>query len=353
MKSKKISFWGKLVFSIVDNRIFPLVVKEKLISAFGYLCKLVLLFSVVTAISSTANFFNAFPRYIKEFEEKMPDFEIKSGSFYSPSDISFDFNNAAYVYYSKGQAISETELDTLFTDTNKKFDTYLIINEKTIDVYRKNTANTLYKFGKMIFSEVSDVSKTSLISYAKDFSESLWGKGAVLLGFIITTFIVYGIYRLWLLVLYSFSVFFLNVVFMNKLRGRDYFKIAIYVSSLPVLLETIAFVIAKGLPDAASFITMLISIIYTYYALNAIKLDSILLSAIGDTPEEKIRNAINQAQQELQKQLDELEEKEKEKKEKQEENSEKELEEKKEELGETPEAETEDNPSDNQEDDNK
>ena len=122
---------------------------------------------------------------------------------------------------------------------------------------------------------------------------------------------------------------------MNKLRGRDYFKVAIYVSTLPVLLEMVAFVVAKGLPDSASFITMLISIIYTYSALKAIKLDSIMLSAIGNTPEEKIRNAINQAQQELEKQLEELEEREAEKK-RREEAAEDEKESKEESKDETP-----------------
>ena len=112
----------------------------------------------------------------------------------------------------------------------------------------------------------------------------------------------------------------MNVVFMIKLRFRDKLKIAIYISSLPILLETMAFIIAGKLPEVANFINSLISMFYAFYALRAIKLDNILSTVIGNTPEEKIKNAIINAQNELKEQIKELEEEKKKKNEEKEHN---------------------------------
>ena len=48
---------------------------------------------------------------------------------------------------------------------------------------------------------------------------------------------------------------------------------------------------------------------YAFYALRAIRLDEVLSKAVGITPEEKIVNAIKDAQEELEKQLEEIEQK--------------------------------------------
>ena len=268
-----------------------------------------MLFSFVIAIQSTSELFDAIPEYAETIDKKMPNFEIVHGTFKSNEDFSYELSKKIFVSYRSGD--DDTKSSEIISETNRKYDTYLVIKEKSIDVYIKDASNNVSKFGQLIFSEFNDITKSTFISYWKEFAESYLTRLGILTIFTVMIFIVYGIYRVWTLIFYCFSVFFINVVFMNKFKRGDYLKIAIYVSTLPVLLEMIAFIISKDLPEAANFINIIIALIYTYYALKAIKLDSILLTAIGDTPEEKIRNAITQAQEELQRQLDELEAKEK------------------------------------------
>ncbi len=278
-----------------------------------------MLFSFVIAIQSTAELFDAIPEYAETIDKKMPNFEIVHGTFKSNEDFSYELSKKIFVSYRSGD--DDTKSSEIISETNRKYDTYLVIKEKSIDVYIKDASNNVSKFGQLIFSEFNDITKSTFISYWKEFAESYLTRLGILTIFTVMIFIVYGIYRVWTLIFYCFSVFFINVIFMNKFKHRDYLKIAIYVSTLPILLEMIAFIISQNLPEAANFINMIIALIYTYYALKAIKLDSILLTAVGDTPEEKIRNAITQAQEELQRQLDELEAKEEERRREKEENA--------------------------------
>ena len=271
-----------------------------------------MLFSFVIAIQSTAELFDAIPEYAETIDKKMPNFEIVHGTFKSNEDFSYELSKKIFVSYRSGD--DDTKSSEIISETNRKYDTYLVIKEKSIDVYIKDASNNVSKFGQLIFSEFNDITKSTFISYWKEFAESYLTRLGILTIFTVMIFIVYGIYRVWTLIFYCFSVFFINVT----LEEYDDLSVNDRVS---ILLEMIAFIISQNLPEAANFINMIIALIYTYYALKAIKLDSILLTAVGDTPEEKIRNAITQAQEELQRQLDELEAKEEERRREKEENA--------------------------------
>ena len=86
-----------------------------------------------------------------------------------------------------------------------------------------------------------------------------------------------------------------NSLFVVKLKLRDMIKLTIYISTLPMLLETFAITVGGKYTNTAEFITFLIAGVYAFYALRAIRLNDILTKTAGLTPEEKIENAIKNA----------------------------------------------------------
>ena len=129
--------------------------------------------------------------------------------------------------------------------------------------------------------------------------------------------------------MYILSIYIINIIFRLRLKWQNYIKIAIYVSTLPFLLEMIALIVVGSISESVNFISMLVSCVYIFYALRALKLDSVIVATTGNTTEERIRNALEHAQQELERQLEEIEKEEKEKAErKKEEKEQKEAEEK-------------------------
>ncbi len=314
MKSSKTGFFRKLIISMTDMRLYPLILKESIFSALGFFCKLVLLFSIILSIGITADFFDAIPEYVEAVENKFPDFEINNGIFSSTEPVDAKISSYLYICTKDARDI-EFSGDSIINTEDFKQVVFAVINESSIDLYRKGDKSSYMKFGQVVLPKAGEIDKQELVSYWNDFEESYLARLFVLMAFTISLFVVYGMYRCWFLLFYMTTIFFVNFIFFNKLRFRDYIKISIYISGLPVILELLSFCIAKFLPEGAAFIIMLISTLYTYYALKTIKLDSILLTAFGDTPEEKIVNAITKAQEELQRQINELEAEEKRKQE--------------------------------------
>ena len=309
MGTNKISFFKKYFLSIVEQRMFPYVLKEGVLSAIGFFAKTILLFSTIFAIAATAKLFDLMPEYIETIDENVPNFVLEEGIIKAEENAKFRFDSNTYVCI-VGSGDEDINLDTVYEETNKKYSVYVLVKGDGIDVYTPTISDiSLERLGKFVFSKVNKITKAELITELNEMADSYMFRLLVMLTFILVFFVLYGIYRAFFLVLYAFSTFVLNIVFINRLRTRDYFKIAVYVSSLPIILEAFAFLVAKHIPETASFISMLISLVYIFYALRAIKVEKILQTATGKTTEEKIKNAIIHAQEELEKQIEDLEKK--------------------------------------------
>ena len=279
-------------------------------SAIGFFAKMILLFSTIFAIVMTGKIFDALPKYTDTLEKKLPDYTLANDKIVFNESASFKLSDG--IYLTAVPEGEEYDANAVYEETNKNYYVYAFMTKDGIDIYVINRGEVeLERLVRVVPSQTDPTSKSILIASMKDFTDSYMARLFVMCGFIIIFFIVYGIYRIFQLLLYAFSVFFINIIFVNKLKIRDYFKIAIYVSPLPVLLESFAFIVAGNVPEVANFINMLIAMFYVFYALRAIKLERILSTAIGNTPEEKIKNAIMHAQEELEKQIEDLEQKEK------------------------------------------
>ena len=75
--------------------------------------------------------------------------------------------------------------------------------------------------------------------------------------------------------IYTLIVLICNILFVVKLKFGGFVKIAIYISTLPILLESLAICIGGNYSSTASFITFLIATVYAFYALRYIRINDV------------------------------------------------------------------------------
>lgn len=304
MKLGKVSFFKRVFLAISDFRLYPYSRKEKITTAVGYFLKLIVLMSIIIAAFFTSSVFEELPMVISICDRMLPEFNVVNGVFDSAENTTREINDDWYLIVN--DEVSYKELDKIAFEENQNHDFYVFVlsDATTIGI---RTEEGLGELGGFIYESNMSFTKTQMLTFMEDFYESSSGKITVWIVSSIVAAIVLLIVRLWTLVMYIISTFIINVMFGVHLKWQDYCKVAIYVSTLPILLETLAIITVGSVSESINFIIVAISCVYIFYALRALKLDSFIIDGTGKTAEEKLKSALAHAQKELEKQLAELE----------------------------------------------
>ena len=316
MNTSKIGFFSRLWLAITDFRLYPFILKEKALRAFSYFFKLILICSLLLTVYFTTLFMEYLESGIKDFEEHVPDVSIENGILYASGDVEKEINSNITLIV-KDEYAQDVKVSGL-----RENRIYIIAaKDKLLTMMRGMDITDALE---LEYSKIGDVNKEFLLKEANNINDTFSGKLGTALGVFVLVFFYMVISKLWMLVMYCIVVFIFNSLFILKIRFKDFIKIAIYISSLPIILEAFAITIGGNYNSTADFISFLIASVYAFYALRAITLDSVYNQTPGATPEEKIINAIRNAQDELEKQLEDLKEQEEQQKREIEEQKEKE-----------------------------
>ncbi len=300
MEKIKIGFFNRIFLSISDFRIYPIINKERTFKAIGYFIKLLLLASFFLSLYIMTLLSEFVRDGVTEFERQLPYFEISDGKFYCSGEANFDVNSYLTIVI-KNENMEDISFSKYTSDRM-----YFVMANDGIKI-GNSTSDDIS--GKMSYDGLPDTTKDDLIKEIHDINNSFANK-LIVFGTIYSATLFYIFFnRLLTLVMYILVIMIFNGLFLNKLKFRNFFKISIYISTLPILLELFAILIGGNYSQTADFITFLIASVYAFYALRAIRLDEVLNNSTGVTPEEKIVNAIKNAQEELEKQIEELEDK--------------------------------------------
>lgn len=315
-----------MYLAMTDFRMYPYVQKERLKTAIGYFLKLVLFMSVLVGAFFTSSIFKELPTLIGVCDRTLPDFTIRDGKLEVEENLEREINREWYLVVN--DEVDYTNLESYTFEEEKEHSYYLFVLSDTLLVAMRSEGE-LYEMGGIVYEKEMNLTKTEAINTLENFYGATSSRLMVWLASSFGSFLSLLLLRLWTLVMYILSIYIINIIFRLRLKWQNYIKIAIYVSTLPFLLEMIALIVVGGISESVNFISMLVSCVYIFYALRALKLDSVIVATTGNTTEEKIRNALEHAQQELERQLEEIEKEEKEKAErKKEEKEQKEAEEK-------------------------
>ena len=190
---------------------------------------------------------------------------------------------------------------------NRQFHPLVMLSDASVLGYKLDDA--IHEIGRIEYENLT-FNKEQLSNEWNMLNNSAVSK-LIVWGFVsVGVLAILVIVKLWTLVMYLISTYIINFMFGLKLRFTDYLKIVIYASTLPIILEVIALICVGNVSESVNFISVLVSCVYIFYALRAIKIDSLILGGSGKTAEEKIKSALEHAQKELEKQLEEIEKKE-------------------------------------------
>lgn len=320
MKLGKINFFKRIYLAIADFRLYPYAQKEKLSTAVGYFIKLIMLMSVVIDAFMTSNFLKESPMLLNMYIENMPEFSVENGILQTEESTEKELNSNTYLILNNDYTSNQLNKIT-FSEANEHEYYILLLSDTAVLGFKFEDG--IHELARIDYENMS-FNKQYIANVWESFNNSFVSKLIIWLGISLGIFITFSIIRLWTLIMYLISSYMINFMFGLKMKITDYLKMVIYVSTLPIILEVIALLFVGNISESVNFISVLVSCVYIFYALRAIKLDSLILGGSGKTAEEKIKNALEHAQKELEKQLEELEAKEESEKDK--ENEKKEIE---------------------------
>lgn len=271
MENKKIPLIVRIYSAIADFRIYPLIQKEKLSMAIGYFFKLIILISLVYAISITSGLYNSLSKIAEDYNAQMPNFIIENGKCVADK-ATYTTGNELIIFDTDYEV---ERLASLYSKELIGYNSYALVGSDAIDIYANKQIGYRIEFENI----PETITKELVYSYVfKDVNSSSFEISLFVLVFI-SVFVVLAQFKIMSLLVTVLLIYMLNIIFGIALKFKDALKISMYVLTLPVLIELMAFLIVGTISESVSFIYQLLMAIYVFYALRAIKLDKVILEA--------------------------------------------------------------------------
>lgn len=309
-KFGRVTFIKRVYWAISDFRIYPFILKEKLKVAVGYFLKLIFAISMIMALVFVNRLFEWIPVAVDFYRQEIPYFSIENGTLLAEENTSKEFNEDVLIVIDDEIEYANIENIEFNEDAEHLYYVIMISDAMAIGI---RTDDGVFEIGSLLYEEGMNITKSEMLGVFYDFQTSNVSRIAVWLATTLSLFIAYLLVRIWTLVTHMLSIAIINIVFGITLKLKDYLKLAIYTSTLPLILEMIAVMAVGRLSETVNIITVLVSCVYIFYALRALKLDSFIIRKEGRMAQEKVKNALRLAQKELERQIAEMERSEREK----------------------------------------
>ena len=280
-KHKKMGFFQKTILAITDFRFYPLMLKiDSTAAVIGHFIVFMLILTGIMAISFYNLAFDGINSLLAEYDEKIPEFTLIDGA--------LDVKNQE-VYKIMNDFVIVLDTDYTYNEISnleeyKEYDIYdnrIYINsdaityESDIEIAGKEEAQAPQQ---LLLNQVSsDFNKETLKQYILEVKESNSSKIIVFVSLFIATFLVYAFSKVFEVFLYAIMTSLVATISGIKLHFKNYVKIALYVITLPYILETISMVYLGTITEAAFIVSNLLAYVYILYAIRAVKLDAFIL----------------------------------------------------------------------------
>lgn len=274
-QEKKVSFFKKLFYSMVDFEKYQDFALEKVGKIVRYLLGLLLIFTIIVSLAFTYQFFSAFEQATEYVKNEMPDFHYENGVLLMDTQEPLIFDK---IESFPGIIIFDTQTQdqAKIEEYSKKLTLYengiLFLKDKVV---LKNMASTM--LASQTYQEL--LAEKKINSFTKqqvtEYLES-YNKTAVF----VSIYIVMAIY---LFVIYLASIlvdtiilgalsFLIARMVGIKMKYRSAFSIAVHALTLPVVLNAIYIVINVLTGFEIKYFSIMYNTISVIYAVTAILL---------------------------------------------------------------------------------
>lgn len=288
----KLSFFRRAFLAITDFRIYPFIQREKTSSSTKYFITLITLVSLLLVLFFSNNLFDFVSNILTNYDEKVPEFQLKEGIL-DVVDKIYNNENGIYTvidtYIDSSQFVkSEIANEVLSSDS------YIIVNSDSITY---STEDSVIVF---LFNTISgELNKESLKSLLETIDNDWIAKLVIIFSMWVGVFIAYLIVKILNVFFYILIAWIINQIFGLKLKFSNYYRVVVYALTLPIFIELISIFYLGRLPEFAVFVYQALTYIYVFYALRALKLDFILVSTPGLNFKEKVEDIIHKLENEI------------------------------------------------------
>ena len=319
MKQKKENFFKRLKNAVTNFDKYREYADEKVSVAIKYILKLVLIFSIIIAVSLTIRIALELNRVIESFRESCPDFKIENNSLVMQEEnnnftISDSSNVLCLIINSEKQSLTEIE------GANNYQTVIGILKDKIVlrNSLNMESSTTYEQLGKSY--ELNNITKQGILSYITNKNMAVMF-ATLIIGSTIYLFIVYLIQILLDILLLSIIGFLFSRIIGIKFNYKQIFNMSTYAITLSFLLYMIYIVVNLFTGFIVKYFDVAynaISYIYIITAMMMIKSDltkeKIMVGKIVQE-QRKVREE-KDTEEENRDEEDKKEEKQKEKKEK-------------------------------------
>ena len=271
--NKKLSFFQKVILSITDFRFYPYILKtEKLSRSFGHFILFIMIITAIITCKFSFLLFDRIDSFLSEYDEIVPEFSLTDGTLSISTKDTIILENEVVTVIDTDKTAEEFLNSNEYKNTIK-YDSRLYINSDLITYEDEDGIRT-----SIALSDVgNDYDKTSFYEYLTEIYNSPSSKilifGVLYFG-ILCGYLIIKIIEVLLLSVFASLV---SVLYRIKIDFKNYIKIALYIITLPYIIELISILVVGSIKDYTVFVSNILSYIYIFYAIRAVKLDAFLL----------------------------------------------------------------------------
>ena len=272
-KNKKLGFFQKIVLSMTDFRVYPYILKtEKLSRSFGhFLCFMMILVALMTG-KYAAGLFQRIDKFMEEYDSVVPEFTLNNGvlDITQKDTVIIQGDTVAVI---DTQNSFSTFLESEEYKNITRYDRRLFINSDMITYETYDGARTSF-----LLSQVTmNFDKASFYEYILEVYQSDLTKLTMVLTIFMAVFVGYFSIKLLEVLLFAIFASLVAVIYRIRVDFKNYLKIALYIVTLPYLIETVSILVVGSIRDYTVFASNILAYIYIFYAIRAVKLDAFLL----------------------------------------------------------------------------
>ena len=280
---KKLGFFKKIILAITDFRFYPLMLKtDNIGKVIGHFLSFIVILTVIMSFGFFDTALEGIDGLLARYDEKIPEFYLENGVLSVETKEVYKVLNDLVIVVNTDNKYEELD----YLEQYDEYDVYnnrLFISSDSITYeselgYKDDSGNEVVQITQLPLSEINiNYNKASLNQYIEDVREATTTKMIVFIFLFIATFVSYLFAKLFEVLLYAVMTSLIAALSGMKLSFKNYFKVALYIITLPYILETISVLYLGGITDNSFIISNLVAYIYILYAVRAIKLDAFLL----------------------------------------------------------------------------
>lgn len=281
--NKKLSFFARVISAITDFRIYPYIKREKITSAISYFLKLLLLITLIISLYLISNVYEITEKFIVDYNSEIPNFTLKDGVLEAESNVKYSFENGIVILntnYSAEELKEISNIDIIGYDYN------VFISKDKMNIYFNENLLGIVDFSQIIGEHTKQSFYNNVLHPFNDIRVKIYLFSISY----IAIFVAYIILKITNILTAMILATIFNFLFGNSLKFGDLFKIAAYAVTLPIIIEAIALITVGYVSESVTLIYQVLVCIYVFYALRAIKLDKIIITATQNGILKKIVN---------------------------------------------------------------